>query len=278
MVRARDKESATRRLSRSWWDWQELASAIGKRVKVLVGDISQPKLGLNDTEYGETLRTITHIIHTAADLRLNGPIDELRRVNVGGTANILELAHAVDKDHGLERLSYVSTAYVAGGRPGAVPEDSLTDKYGFWSRYELSKFESESLVQQAKGKLPISIFRPGLIVGDSKTGAINTFNTIYFPLRLYLSKKPIVVPTNPSMRVNMVPVDYCARAVVKLTAMPQAEGMNFHLVAPWEKTPTVPELIQFLRSFAKERMRINIPAPLFLPTPVPATRARFRAQ
>jgi len=143
-VRAKDKEAANRRLSRAWWDWPELVAALGNRVKILVGDVSESKLRLDDTEYDELQHTITHIIHAAADMRLNGPIEELRKANVGGTANILKLAYAVHSDHGLERLSYVSTAYVAGGRRDAISEDSLTDAYGFWSKYELSKYESET--------------------------------------------------------------------------------------------------------------------------------------
>lgn len=277
-MRAEGEESAERRLSRAWWDWPGLVAAIGNRVKILVGDVSEPRLGLGEAEYGKLSHTLTHIIHTAADLRLDGSIEELRKANVTGTANILELAYSVHHDHGLERLSHVSTAYVAGGRRGTIAEDSLSDEYGFWSKYELSKYEGEKLVQKAKSDLPISVFRPGQIVGHSKTGAIKTFNTVYFPLRLYLTRKPVFLPLKPSMRVNIVPVDYVAEAIAKLTFMPQAEGLNFHLVAPWEKLPTARNLIHFLRDFAKERMRIRIPHPVFLPMPISANRARYRAQ
>lgn len=127
LVRAEDREAATRRLSRAWMDWPELVNAIGGRVKVLTGDTIEAHLGTSETEYHNLVHTVTHIIHTAADLRLNAPMDELRKANVEGTANILKLAHDVHRDHGLKRLSHVSTAYVAGGRTGAVPEDSLTD-------------------------------------------------------------------------------------------------------------------------------------------------------
>jgi len=213
LVRADDEEAAFYRLSRAWWDWQELVAALGKRIRILVGDVSKPQLGLGKDQYRALTSSLTHIIHTAADLRLDGPMDELRQSNVGGTANILELAEAVHKDHGLERLSHVSSAYVAGERRGNIPEDSLSDESGFRSRYELSKFEGENLIQRAKSSLPISVFRPGLIVGHSKTGTIKTFNTIYFPLRLYLTRKPRIIPLDPAMRVNLVPVDYVAEAV-----------------------------------------------------------------
>ncbi len=278
LVRAEDKEAALRRLSRAWWDWPELIQTLGGRVKIITGDISEPRLGLGEADYNDLVGTVTHIIHTAADLRLNAPLNELRKTNVDGTANVLQFAHDVHRDHGLTRLSHVSTAYVAGGKTGAVPEDSLTDTCGFYSNYEVSKYEGERLVQQARSQLPISVFRPGLVVGDSGTGAIKTFNTLYFPLRLYLTRHPRIIPVSPSLRINMVPVDYVADAVTRLTFVPEAKGLNFHLVVPWEKLPTAGELIEFLRVWAKKRMNLKLPRPLFLPLPVPATRARYKAQ
>jgi long-chain acyl-CoA synthetase len=278
LVRAKDKEAARLRLSRVWWDWPELIKALDSRVNIVLGDVSQPRLGISDAEYSDLVHGLTHIIHTAADLRLNGPIEELRKTNVQGTANVLSLAHEVNRDHGLTRLSHVSTAYVAGGRTGEVSEDSLSDQHGFYSRYELSKYEGEQLVQQARPQLPISIFRPGLVVGDSKTGAIKTFNTLYFPIRLYLTRHPVIIPASPSLKINMVPVDYVADAVARLTFKPEAAGLNFHLVAPWEKLPTAAEFIRFLRTWAKGRMNMKLPYPLFLSLPVPATRARYKAQ
>jgi long-chain acyl-CoA synthetase len=278
LVRGTDKETATRRLSRTWWDWPELAGAIGGRVKVAVGDVSESMLGLSGSEYQELVETLTHIIHTAADLRLDAPIEELRKTNVGGTINVLNLARAVHKHHGLTRLSHVSTAYVAGGRTGDISEASLSDEAGFYSKYEVSKYEAERLVQQEKSELPVSVFRPGLVVGDSRTGAIKTFNTLYFPLKLYLNKRPTFVPIDPSIRVNMVPVDYVANAIAKLTFNPEAAGLNFHLVTPWDKLPSVRQLIEFLGTWATERLGMKLPRPVFLPMPVPATRARYKAQ
>jgi long-chain acyl-CoA synthetase len=176
LIRAEDAASAAHRLSRLWWDWPELAGAIGNRVQVLAGDVTQPCLGLHHDGYAGLVAGLTHIIHTAADLRVNAPIAELRKTNLQGTEHVLELAQAVQADHGLARFSHVSTAYVAGGRSGPAPEDALTDAYGFSCAYEFSKFEGERRVQTARDRLPIAVFRPGMIVGDSRTGEIKTFN------------------------------------------------------------------------------------------------------
>ncbi|HEX9074370.1 MAG TPA: SDR family oxidoreductase, partial [Anaerolineae bacterium] len=138
LVRAEDDERARRRLSRAWWDWHELAEAIGTRVQVVCGDVSAPRLGLDAPTYDALVHEVTHIIHGAADLRVNAPIQELRRTNVQGTANLLDFARAVQRDHELARFSHVSTAYVCGGRRGNVPEEALGDEFGFSCAYEFS--------------------------------------------------------------------------------------------------------------------------------------------
>ncbi len=275
LVRAEDHEGARRRLSRAWWDWRELSDAIGTRVLVDRGDVTAPRLGLDPPTYDALVHTVTHIVHSAADLRVNAPIQELRRTNVQGTANLLEFARAVQRDHGLARFSHVSTAYVCGARRGDVPEEALSDEFGFSCAYELSKYEGERLVQAAKAELPISVLRPGMIVGDSRTGEIKTFNTFYFPLKLYLTGVTHILPANPNLRVNIVPIDYVADAVVRLTFDAPAEGLNFHLTAPYEALPTARELAEFVREWAKERLHLNLPKPLLIPLPEFATRGRY---
>ncbi len=275
LVRAPDLDSAQHRLSRAWWDWRELAEAIGTRVEVICGDVASTRLGLDAATYDRLVQLVTHIIHTAADLRMNAPIEILRRTNVQGTANMLAFARAAHRDHGLARFSHVSTAYVCGGRRGSVPEEALSDQYGFSCAYELSKYEGECLVQAAKAELPISVFRPGMIVGDSRTGEIKTFNSFYFPLKLYLTGVAQFLPANPNLRVNIIPVDYVADAVVRLTFELNAEGLNFHLTAPYESLPSAGELAEFVREWAKQKLHIQLPKPLLIPLPEFATRGRY---
>jgi len=273
VVRAEGQEQARRRLSRAWWEWPELVTQIGSRVEVLPGDVAQPGLGLDETSYGGLVERVTHVIHAAADLRLGASLEELRKTNVGGTAHVLELALAAHADHGLARFAHVSTAYVAGRRRGEIKEAGLDDSMGFCNSYERSKYEGERLVRESSAQIPVSVFRPGMIVGDSKTGAVKTFNTLYVPLRLYLSGHLRVAPVSPRMRVNLVPVDYVSEAVVKLVLDPRAEGETFHLTAPWDSLPTVGELVVAVRRWARDRLGVRLPRPLFLPVPLP-TRSR----
>ena len=274
LVRAENQAAAARRLSRAWWDWPELVTAVtqGVRVEILPGDVSLPYLGLDEATYYRLARRISHIIHTAADLRLDAPLDEVRKTNLQGTANMLELALLAQCNHGLERYAHVSTAYVAGKRSGVIAEADLSGEYGFSNTYELSKYEGECLVQAAKSDLPISVFRPGMIVGAADTGEIRTFNTFYFPLRLYLTGKLRMIPSDPALPVNIVPVDYVAEAIVRLTFCPDAKGLNFHLTAPAGSLPQAGKLVEFVRDWAREHLGLRLPRLAFIRLPLPQKR------
>ena len=221
-------------------------------------------MGLSETSYLDLASKVTHIIHAAADWRFVS-LDELRKTNVQGTANVLELAKEANKIHSLERFSYISTAYVAGARTGIIAESELTDKFGFFTNYERSKYEGEQIVQSMKNEFPISIFRPSMVVGDSQTGAIKTFNTLYFPLRLYLTGKMRFMPVSSSLRINIVPVDYVAMSIAYLTFEPKAHGKTFHIVAPYESLPKLGELLDLAKKWAKSELSCKLPNPIYLP-------------
>jgi len=267
LVRAPNPTAAQERLRREWWDWPELRTAATGRVRALAGDVTLPRLGLDEETYAQLAGQVTHIIHSAADVRLFEPLAALRRVNVEGTRHALELGRSAHAAHGLARFAHISTAYVAGERSGAVSEDELSDHAGFSSPYEQSKYEAELLVRQAAGELPVSIFRPGMIVGDSHRGAVRSFNTLYYPLRLYLSGRLSWVPASPHLRVNLVPVDYVAGAVARLTFDPRAAGLTFHLTPPLEDQPELHEVTALVRRWAAQNMHLKLPAARFFPVP-----------
>ncbi|HEU4399652.1 MAG TPA: SDR family oxidoreductase, partial [Actinomycetota bacterium] len=282
LVQAPDQATARQLLLRAWWDWPELADAIsggatpladdgsGGRVRALAGDVRAPGLGLEAAAWRGLARRLTHIIHAAADLRLTAPLAELRRTNVDGVAQVLDLARAAQRDHGLARLVHVSTAYVAGLRSGAVSEDDLTDRWGFANAYEHTKYEGERLVRAARTELPVTVVRPAMVVGDTRTGAIKTFNTVYVALRLYLTGRLRVLPTRPGLRVNIVPVDWVADATVGLTFNPAAQGLTVHLAAPSEALPRTDELLGLVRRWAADQLGVRLPQPRFVPLRPPA--------
>jgi len=266
LVRSPAGEEAAH-LERAWWDWPELRAAIGTRIEPLAGDVTLGRLGLEEEAWLGLAARITHIIHAAADLRLDGPHEEMVRTNVEGTAHLLELGLAAHRDHGLERFAYVSTAYVAGRRTGEVSEESLSGEHGFANIYERTKYQAEILVREVGKEIPVSIFRPGMIIGDSQSGAIRTFNTLYLPLRLYLGGRLRIIPARSDLQVNLVPVDYVADAAARLVFENEACGKTFHLVAPPEALPRIGELLRFVRRWAQAELGLRLPRPLFFPLP-----------
>ncbi|MBI9049188.1 MAG: SDR family oxidoreductase [Anaerolineaceae bacterium] len=267
LVRAVDNDHAIHRLQKEWWDFPELYSAIGNQVIALAGDITLPQLGLNRKEYQQLVEQLTHIIHSAADVRLFQSLEKLRIINVEGTRYVLELAQAAHADHGLQRFAHVSTAYVAGAHSGIILEEPPKNQFGFSSPYEQSKYEAELLIWQAKKDLPVTIFRPGMIVGDSKNGRIKSFNTLYYPLRLYLTEKLSIAPANPKMRVNLVPVDYVAEAISRLTFQDESIGQAFHLTPSPKTIPSISQVTDFSRLWAKENLGIHLKPARFIKLP-----------
>jgi long-chain acyl-CoA synthetase len=266
LVPARTDADAIHAATRAWWHRPELRSALGARIHGVAGDVGEPQLGLDDATYADLSRHVTHIVHAAADLRLDASVEDLRRTNVDGVANALTFARSA---HGLARFLHVSSAYVAGRRRGVVREDDLTDEFGFESAYEQTKFEGERLVRRAASELPVAIVRPAMIVGDSMTGDIKTFNTFYAPLRLLLSGKRRIVPARRGLRVNIVPVDHVSVAIVRLLFDPGAEGLTFHLTTPTEQLPTAGEVVAFTRRWARENLGVKLPRSIFLPVGLP---------
>jgi long-chain acyl-CoA synthetase len=269
LVRGKDRAEAQRRLNRVWSAWPETTGS-NDRVRVLRGDLSLPLLGMEASEYSELVHDLTHIIHAAAELKLDGDLEALRCSNVRATANLLELARQAHKDHGLKRFAHVSTAYVAGCRTGEVGEEDLLDDHGFNNVYEQTKFEGERLVRQAMTDFPVSVFRPGMVVGNSVTGEIQSFNTVYVPLRLYLSGKLKFIPARPEMPVNIIPVDYVAQTIVRLAFDERAVGLTFHVTAAKSRLPRTRELLEFARKYALQKLGNTPGHARFVPMPMHA--------
>jgi len=263
MVHADNEEAADKRLKRAWWEWPELLNALGDRVDVIPGDVARENLGWDDDTYSGVALKVNYIIHTVADLRLHSPLADLNKTNLQGTLNLLKLAESASINGNFQRFSHLSTAYVAGKNQGEIGEDVLSSSHGFWSNYEESKYEAEKAVR--KSGLPYTIFRPGMVVGNSETGKIKTFNTLYVLLKLYLNGKLRFIPTSSHMKLNPVPVDYVARAVGVLTLNYEALDKTFHLTPPLSQMPTIKDILEETRRWALKNLQLNLPRPFFVP-------------
>ncbi|MGB7981019.1 MAG: SDR family oxidoreductase [Candidatus Nanopelagicales bacterium] len=235
------------------------------RITVVVGDITEQGLGLDIADRAR-LAEVREIWHLAAVYDLSVPEDVARRVNVEGTAHVLEFAISHPT---LERLNYVSTCYVSGDHPGLFAEDDLDVGQGFLNHYEATKFEAEVLVRRAmRAGLPATIFRPGVVVGDSRTGETQKYDGPYF-LAAFLRRQPAlaVVPAvgDPDeVRFGLVPRDYVIDAMDALSAMDKSEGRTYALTDP--HPPTARTLVDAFASYLGKRVT-------WVPLPLGATRA-----
>jgi thioester reductase-like protein len=201
-------------------------------VNILTGDIADMHLGLSSDELQLLTRKVTDIYHLAAISYLGVPASSMWRVNVQGTVNLLEMAEEMNR---LKRFNHVSTCYVSGSREGVITESELDAGQAFRNNYESTKFEAEKKVRKASSSLPISIFRPSIVVGDSKTGEIGRFDGPYY-LGMLLASSPVSVPLplpgKGDAPLHMVPTDYVIDAMYYLSTHPKAVGLTFHIVDP----------------------------------------------
>jgi long-chain acyl-CoA synthetase len=230
LVRAGTNEEAESRMRTTLAAVFDEPERFADRVVALRGDLTSPDLGLDDDARRLAL-SADEIIHGAASVAFDLPLAEARAINVEGTRRMLELAGESARDGSLRRFTYVSTAYVAGDCGGSVSESRPPRRTRFRNAYEQSKSEAEALVQARRDELPLTVVRPSIVVGDRETGWTSSFNVIYSPLRALASGAFKLLPARRRSPVDVVSVDYVARAVLALSAAPQALGRSFHVVA-----------------------------------------------
>jgi thioester reductase-like protein len=210
----------------------DLAAQGAERADVVEGDVEQMHLGLSGAEFKALARDVTDVWHLAARAYLGAERAEFRRVNVEGTRNVLDLALAARR---LRRLNHFSTAYVSGERVGVILEDELAMGQRFHNPYEETKFQAELLVRRAQAEIPATVYRPSIVVGDSRTGEIDRFVGPY-ALAILLVASPVFVPLplpgDAVAPLNVVPVDFVVDAALSISANPAGAGRTVHLVDP----------------------------------------------
>ena len=210
----------------------ELAPPRRKRVEILTGDVCDMDLGLAADEFRRVAAETTVIQHAAGVYSTGVSKEATLRINVEGTRRALELAAECAR---LRRFCHFSTTQVSGTRKGVVLEDELDCGQSFFSAYEESKFQAERLVQGASRRIPVSIFRPGIIVGDSQTGEIDKFDGPYYLIVLIVNSRldvPLPLPGRGSAPLHLAPIDFVIDAAQRLANDERAVGKTFHLVDP----------------------------------------------
>jgi thioester reductase-like protein len=231
------------------------------RVDLIEGDAAAIDMGLSGSEFKALASELTHIHHCAQVTHLGVEAAAAERVNVGGAREALELAGLCDK---LECLVLHSTAHVSGDRTGLVREDELKEGQAFRSVVEETKARAEKIVRTAMRRVPVAVVRPATIVGDSRSGEVDRFDGPYLLILLVVTSPPdlaLPLPGSGEEALNLVPIDWVARASVALGRDERARGRTFHLVDPQPfTTRKVFELVA--RAGGRRGPRGSIPANL----------------
>lgn len=229
------------------------------RIRIVEGDITRPGLGLADI--AALQREVAEVWHLAAVYDLSVPRAVGMKVNVDGTKHVLAFAESCA---GLRRLQYVSTCYVSGRYAGIFRETDLVKGQKFNNFYEETKFLAEVAVQEAmKGGLPATVYRPAVVVGDSRTGETQKYDGPYFAIRWLLRQPglaimPVVGDTHRT-RLNLVPRDFVLGAIAYLSALERSAGKVYQLADP--EPPTIDEVLTLV-AHAAHRLVVRVPLPV----------------
>lgn len=229
------------------------------RIQLVEGDITQPGLGLG----AEALNEVIEAWHLAAAYDLAVSREVAVRVNVDGTRNVLD---ALERCPGLTRLHYFSTCYVSGRYAGSFGEDDLEVGAPFNNPYEETKHLAEADVRRRMSAgMPATIYRPSVVVGDSRTGETQKFDGPYFAIQ-WLLRQPrhaiLPVMGDPTMtRFNVVPRDFIVDAAGYLSGRSVSENRTYQLADP--RPLTVDEMANVLaRATGRQLIRVRLPRKL----------------
>jgi thioester reductase-like protein len=208
------------------------ASAPLENFSIVEGDITQENLGINEEKLRIIRAETTDVYHLAAVYDLAVKKEIAYQVNVEGTKNVNDFVRGLPR---LSRYNYISTCYVAGKRTGEILESELEHNAGFRNFYEETKYLAEVEVERLKSELPVTIYRPSVVVGDSETGETAKYDGIYSLIH-YLRKAPNLLRFfnvgNSAVKLNLVPVDFVVEGIAALAKDEKATGKTVALADP----------------------------------------------
>jgi thioester reductase-like protein len=230
LVRAKNQQEARERLWQSLqlhMDFSEFQEHVATRTGIFLGDLTNPKFGLGDDEYQSLFESTESLVHCAASLNRKSE-KQCLNVNLRGTLEVIQLARRAQDHHGLRRFSHVSTVAVAGTRQDeVVQEDTAID----WARsdydpYARTKKFCEHMVHQLLPDVPRTIFRPAVVLGDSRRPETTQFDMVQaFSV---LASLP-VLPLRATDRIDIVPADYVGKAIVAIHQKDAPLYPRYHL-------------------------------------------------
>ncbi|TVT57257.1 MAG: NAD-dependent epimerase/dehydratase family protein [Azoarcus sp. PHD] len=268
LLRAESDQHLAERFEKLCAFWGIAADAeTRRRIAPLRGDAAEPNFGMPPDDYAKVVSDTTHIVHCAASVRMNLSLEEARHSAVGSMQAILTLARKLAENGTLRKIDLVSTVGIAGKRSGALPETWIDEPREFHNTYEQSKSEAEALARKAleEEKLPITIHRPSMVIGDSRDGKIIHFQIFYFICDFLSGRRTFgLYPDFGDVRLDTIPVNTVASTIVSSSTDPETVGSIFHLCSGPEKSIRLVDLRLLVRD-AFHRHGLNVPFALKLP-------------
>jgi NAD(P)-dependent dehydrogenase (short-subunit alcohol dehydrogenase family) len=216
---------------REYWGQDDKSSA-AKAIPIY-GDLTAKRCAISVDDLKKLKGKIDHVYHLAAIYDLSADAESQVQVNIEGTRNTVELAKAIDAGH----LHHVSSIAAAGLYEGVFREDMFDEAEGLDHPYFMTKHESEKIVRK-ESKVPWTVYRPAMVVGDSATGEMDKIDGPYYFFKLIQRMRQLLPPWMPSVgleggRLNIVPVDFVVAALDHMSHLKSELNRRcFHLVDP----------------------------------------------
>jgi thioester reductase-like protein len=253
LVRAANAEEGGNKLREALEAYALWDEDLSSRIVPVVGDLSEPLLGLGPKRFEELAGKIDAVYHSGASVNWVYPYNALKPTNVLGTQEVLRLA-ARD---GVKPVHFISTlgVFPLVGRSGVAvvrEDDDLTHSGSLYNGYTQSKWVAEKLVEIARARgLPVCVYRPSMITGDSRTGAWNKHD---FTCKMIETWVGLGTAPKVDTEINMVPVDYVSRAIVRLSLREESLGNRFHLANP--HPVSMNDLVAWIEAFGYPLKRV----------------------
>lgn len=227
LVRAPDRDAAEHRRDALLDELfgRDAATAVRPRAPAVPGDVAREHLGMSAADRERLAGECTHLVHCAAQIRMNLPREAARSAAVAGTRHLLDFARSV---RDLRKIEVLSTIGV-GGRLPDVPEDWIEAPRAFHNTYEEAKAEAETLLRRAAGELPLTVHRPSMVVGDARTGRVRSFQVFYHLCEFLAGVRSRgLVPRLGDARLDTFPIDRLVAAVHGSLGRPELAGRVLH--------------------------------------------------
>jgi thioester reductase-like protein len=211
------------------------------RIEIFEGNFAEKKFGLSNEKYDHLTKITNVIFHSAATIKFNLSLEEATRINVDGTNEVMQFAEKCFNNNVLKKVNHISTAYITGRQKGNIENSNYKN---FSNTYEITKYEGEKLVNGYIDKgLPVTIFRPSIITGNSTTGEITTNNLIYSFALLLTTGRLNELPCNDDTSLNIISINYFIDLMFLITKKPESLGRTFNITN--NKNTNLKSLIEF---------------------------------